>query len=84
MSGTITSALQSTQTTTVVAVATTGTGLGTILDLIPDDIGKLATVIGILLSLVLIYVHVQTLKKISMENTLLRKKLLEEIPDYDS
>ena len=84
MSGTITSALQSTQTSTVVAVATTGTGLGTILNLIPDDIGKLATVIGILLSLVLIYVHIQTAKKISMEIRLLEKKEREGIKDYVS
>lgn len=41
----------------VVSTATTGTGVGTFLDLIPNDIGKLATLVGIMLSLVLIYTH---------------------------
>ena len=41
----------------VIAGSTAGTGMGTILDLIPDDIGKLATLIGIILSSVLIYTH---------------------------
>ena len=41
----------------IVASSTMGTGVGTILDLIPDDIGKLATLIGIILSSVLIYTH---------------------------
>lgn len=41
----------------VVASSTMGTGIGTILDLIPDDIGKLATLVGIILSSVLIYTH---------------------------
>lgn len=40
-----------------VAATTISTGLGMFLDLIPDDIGKLATLIGIVLSVVLIYVH---------------------------
>lgn len=40
-----------------VSAATTTTGLGTFLDLIPNEIGKLATLVGIVLSLVLIYTH---------------------------
>lgn len=40
-----------------VSAATTGSGLGTVLDLIPNEIGKLATLVGIILSLVLIYTH---------------------------
>lgn len=40
-----------------IASSTIGTGMGTVLDLIPDDIGKLATVVGIILSSVLIYTH---------------------------
>lgn len=36
----------------VVSAATTGTGL-----LIPNDIGNLATLVGIVLSIVLIYTH---------------------------
>tara|TARA_R110000822_G_scaffold23472_2_gene72555 strand:+ start:72 stop:365 length:294 start_codon:yes stop_codon:yes gene_type:complete len=42
---------------TLVATGTISTGLGSFLDLIPNDIGKLATLIGIALSLVLIYTH---------------------------
>ena len=38
-----------------VASTTMGTGLGTILDFIPDDIGKLTTVVGGILSVVIIY-----------------------------
>lgn len=41
----------------IVASSTFGSGLGTVLDLIPDDIGKLATLVGIILSSVLIYTH---------------------------
>lgn len=40
-----------------VSAMTTGTGLSTVFDLIPNDIGKLATVVGIILSSVLIYTH---------------------------
>lgn len=43
----------------VVSAATTTTGLSTVFELIPDDIGKLATVIGIILSAVLIYTHLK-------------------------
>lgn len=39
------------------AGATIGTGLGTALDWIPNDIGKVATLVGIVLSLVLIWNH---------------------------
>ncbi len=41
-----------------VAGATTGSGLADWLNWIPDDIGKLATVAGILLSAVLIWTHI--------------------------
>ena len=48
---------------TVVATGTTGTGLMTTwLDWLPDDIGKLATVTGIVLSLVLIVVHLSKMR----------------------
>lgn len=43
----------------IVSTTTTGSGMGVVLDLIPDDIGKLATVVGIFLSLVLIYNHLR-------------------------
>lgn len=46
---------QDARTGTVTAASTVGTGLGTVLDLIPSDIGKLATLVGIVLSSLLIY-----------------------------
>ncbi len=46
-----------TKTAFAVAGATTATGVGSLLDWIPDDIGKAATLIGIILSLVLIFTH---------------------------
>ena len=48
----------------VIASSTMGTGLGTILDLIPDDIGKLTTVVGGMLSIVIIF---NILTKLSIE-----------------
>jgi len=44
---------------TASAAMTTGTGTATFLDYIPTDIGKLATLIGIILSSVLIYTHIR-------------------------
>lgn len=40
-------------------LATVGAGLSLTLDMIPDDIGKLASVLGIILSGILIYNHVR-------------------------
>ena len=62
---------QNPKTGAVVSTMTTTTGLGTVLDWIPSDIGKLATLVGILLSLTLIYVH---LSRIRMEK---RRELVE-------
>ena len=39
------------------AITTLGVGLGTIMDFIPDDIGKLASVLGIVLTTILIINH---------------------------
>lgn len=53
-------AAELTQNVKVAAVTsgmTVTTGMGTILDFIPDDIGKLATLIGATLSIVLIRTH---------------------------
>ena len=52
----------------LVAMATTGTGVGTIFDIIPDDIGKLATLVGIILSSILIYKHAKLLKQDAEKN----------------
>lgn len=60
-----------------VSAVTTGTGVGTVLDWIPDGIGKLATLVGIVLSLVLIYTHWRK-GRIEYRKTLLEIKILEE------
>lgn len=63
----------------IVSTTTTGSGLGVILDLIPNDIGKLATVVGIILSIVLIYTHLRRgyseHKKTMLEVEILKAKL---------
>lgn len=55
-----------------VSAVTTATGISSILEWIPDDIGKLATLVGIVLSLVLIFVHLingySEHKRIELEN----------------
>lgn len=66
-----------------VSTLTTGTGLGTLLDIIPNDIGKLATVVGIILSSVLIYTHWRKgrieYKKTQLEILILKEKEAERI-----
>lgn len=61
------------------ATLTAGTGLSTVFELIPDDIGKLATLIGIVLSLVLIRTHWKNGRaeytRIELENKLMRQKI---------
>ena len=51
-------ALQSPKVAVSVSTVTTGSGIATFLDLIPSNIGNFATVIGIILSLVLIVTHI--------------------------
>lgn len=69
---------QSPKTAVTVSGATTGAGLGTYLDLIPNEIGKLATLIGIVLSIVLIYVHLKKSqldsKRITLEMEILKQR----------
>ena len=60
-----------------VSAATTGTGLGTVLDWIPPEIGKLATLVGIVLSLVLIYTHWRRGKS-EYEKTMLEIAILKQ------
>lgn len=59
---------------TGVVAGTTSTGVGTWLDWIPNDIGKLASLVGILLSLVLIAVHVTVFKKHRLELEMLKEE----------
>lgn len=65
------------------AVGTMGTGMGTILEMIPNEIGKLATLVGIILSSVLIYTHLRKgsieYEKTHLEILILKEKEAERI-----
>jgi len=72
-----------------VAAGTTGAGLTTTwLDWLPDDIGKLATVTGIILSLVLIMVHLNRMRfdtrKARLEIEQMRWRLQQEMKIAES
>lgn len=51
--------LQETKTAVTVTGLTFGTSVSQILDLIPDNIGKLGVLVTIILSVVLIYNHIK-------------------------
>tara|TARA_R110000744_G_scaffold333450_1_gene438850 strand:+ start:11853 stop:12161 length:309 start_codon:yes stop_codon:yes gene_type:complete len=61
----------------LMATGTIGSGLGTVLEMIPNDIGKLATLVGIILSSVLIYTHFRK-GRIEWEKTHLEILILKE------
>jgi len=71
-----------------VAAMTTGTGAGTVLDWIPDDIGKLAVIIGIMVSIMILRVQRVILKKEQLELQIMRDKQAaerrEQPPQEDS
>ncbi len=62
----------------VVSAGTTTLGASLIFDWIPNDIGKFASLVGIVLSLVLIYFHIRKgrieQKKAKLELELLKKE----------
>ena len=51
--------LESPRIATAVSAGTAGSGLSTFLEWIPNDIGKLATLVGMVLSMVLIFTHLR-------------------------
>lgn len=65
----------------IVGTSTTTSGLGTWLDLIPNDIGKLATLVGILLSVVIMTMHIRKMVLDSRESAAREResKLREEL-----
>lgn len=75
-------ALQNPKAAHTIAVATVTTGVSTLLDWIPDDVGKLATLLGIVLTTVLIFTHIRRgqceHEKAQLEIELLRRKLESE------
>lgn len=60
-----------------VATGTMGTGLATWMEWIPNEIGKLATLVGILLSVTLIVMHIRKMRYEARESDL-RVQLLRE------
>ena len=62
-----------------VAMTTITTGLGSLLDIIPDNIGKLGTLAGAILSVLLIYTHLQKRKLEMASRKLVDEKLRIEI-----
>lgn len=58
-----------------VGAGTSGSGIATWLEMIPNEIGKLATLVGIILSLVLIVMHVRKMRQDARESKL-REDLL--------
>lgn len=63
------------KTGAAVAVTTVGTGASTsYFDLIPSDIGKLASLTGIVLTVILSYTHLLTVKKTNLEIKALKEK----------
>lgn len=77
----LTPALTDLKTAIVVSGATTASGVSTWLDWIPNDIGKLATVIGMFLSMILIsYWAQKTYFEVRRSNIELRKLEEEDAP----
>ena len=76
--GSIQEAAQSAKIAAATSATTAGSGMATWLEWIPSDIGKLATLIGLTLSIVLIYTHLKKYKreeeKHKLEIEILRKQ----------
>jgi len=66
------------------AVATTSSGVGTTLEWIPSNFGNIATLVGIVLSTVLIRLHLANLKKTNLEIQIMRKKEAERLAVIES
>ena len=66
--------IQSPKIAAAVAGVTTGSGILTVLEWIPQNIGSIASMVGIILSSVMIYVH---LKQHFLKMKLLQKELDE-------
>ena len=64
-------------------VGTIASGMGIALEMIPNDIGKLATLVGIILSSVLIYTHFRKgrieYQKTQLEICILKEKEAERV-----
>jgi hypothetical protein len=76
--------VQSAKIATGVSAATTTSGIATVLEWIPTDIGKLATLIGLILSTVLIFTHWKKSKRAGEIHDLEKRKLEIEIENLES
>lgn len=73
------SILESQPASYAVAGSTTVTGLSTWLNLIPTEIGKLATVVGIILSITLVVVNIRKMRQEARESALREAILAEQL-----
>lgn len=69
----------SVKTAATAGLTTTSAGVGTWFDVIPDDIGKLASLVGICLTAVLLVFHIKKglldIRKANLEIKLLQNKI---------
>lgn len=80
----ILSAASNTKAGVTVAAVTTGTGVGQqFFDYIPDDIGKAAVVVGIILSVVVCRLHALNIKKINLEMKIMRQREADRIKSLE-
>ena len=70
---------ESVNTAQSVAVTTAATGFGHVLEVIPDDVGKLASLVGICLSVALIFVHLRRSRREAEKHKLEMQKLRAEV-----
>lgn len=66
-----------------VATGTIGTGSMTWMQMIPDDIGKLGTVVGVVLSIVIIASHLLKMRQDARESELREMLLMKQIEAHN-
>ena len=71
--------VEGTKSAVITSAGTVGISVGTILDYIPDSIGKLGAIVGVILSIVLIVIHIRRhkldVRKADLEAELLRLQI---------
>lgn len=78
----VNSLLTNPKTSSVVSTSTVASGLGTWIDLIPNDIGKVASLVGLILTLIVMYCNL--LKNAREEQKWqIEKRLLESGKSID-
>jgi hypothetical protein len=88
---TLKDAMIDTKAAVVISTGTTSSGIGSLLNIIPNDIGKLGVIVGMVLSTVLIVTHIRRAiyeykdrikdyEKKELELAILRKNLENDSP----